>query len=530
MFLFYQYLYGEKREEIGMGCIGHSTELSNKELMEIESFSQYARIPERGDNQPEKFIFKKLESGKFIFGKGVYIGRDKVGREGSYLFHHLITNEKDFREIKLNPIDVIEKIEKKGLFLTTAPDESYNFEPINIDFDSKDRVADSELVQIPFALKSKESLKNLFYACFLGKTRILIKGKIEDCINFIRWLFNYLPAYLLEEMSFNTCYSGQYDLLTKIICMIEEERDPFISSSIRINLNDSTIFNDIKEEKRYQEFIEEISNKIIESKSSEAVTFRQISDRIKERKLEEINLLSERLELPSLNIFKDFIEEIDQKEIVDLSLAENEAILIYPILLEIGHDHLKKFFRNKVVLMELFNFLKKEYSTEKESILINELIKTAYFREIKDRFELADLLQSLPVSPEIPDDLILKRHIFIAYLGKLENIIIDIKENKELRGLLDSLEKQWKEAFSKSFFTGLIKYFNLTEVKIVSQSYQDFFQNLYENRQSFLKGILEYMKEGEVPIERSKLVLKLFTKTEPFRKRRSLLGKIRDIF
>lgn len=529
MFLFYQYLYGEKREEIGMGCIGHSTELSNKELIEIESFSQYARIPKRGDNQPEKFIFKKLESGKFIFGKGMYIGRDKVGRKGSYLFHNLIINEKDFREIKLNPIDVIEEIERKGLFLTTAPDESYNFEPLNIDFDSKDRVADSELVQIPFALKNKESLKNLFYACFLGKTRILIKGKIEDYKNFIRWLFNYLPAYLLEEMSFNTCCSGQYDPLTKIICMIEEGRDPFISSSIRINLNDSTIFNDIKEEKRYQEFIEEISNKIIEGKSSEAVTFRQISERIKERKLEEIKLLSERLGLPTLNIFKDFIEEIDQKEIVDLSLAENEAILIYPILLEIGHDHLKKILRNEAVLMELFNFLKKEYSPEKESILINELIKATYFREIKDSLELADLLQSFPVSPEIPDNLILKRHIFMAYLGKLKNIIIDIKENKELSGLLNSLEKQWKGAFSNLFFARLINYFDLPEVKMISQSYQDFFQNLYENRQSFFKSILEYMKEGEVPIERRKLVLKLFTKAETVTKK-SLLDKIRDIF
>ena len=308
MVLFYQYLYGEKREKIGMGCIGHSTELSNQESKEIESFSQYARIPGRGDNQPVKFIFKKLESGKFIFGRGVYIGRDKVGREGNYLFHHLIIKEKDFREIKLNPIDVIEDIEKRGLFLTTMPDKSYNFEPLSIDFDSKDKVSDSELVKIPFALKNKESLKNLFYACFLEKIKILIIGKIEDYKNFIKWLFNYLPAYMLEEMSFNTYYLRQYDPMTKIIYVIEEERYPFIPSSIRINLNDSTIFSDVKKGKKYQEFIEEISNKIMEGKSSEAVTLIQVLEKIKERKLEEIKLLSERLGLPTLNIFKDFIE------------------------------------------------------------------------------------------------------------------------------------------------------------------------------------------------------------------------------
>lgn len=517
MFLFYQYLYGEKKEEIGLGCIGHSIELNNKELIEIESFSLYSRIPERGANQPVKFIFKKLKSGKFIFGKGVYIGRDKVGREGNYLFHHLVINEKDFNEIKLNPIEVIEEIEKRGLFLTTSPDKSYKFEPFNIDFDSENKVTDSELIHIPFILKNKESLKNLFYACFLEKTRILIRGKIEDAKNCIRWLLNYLPNYLLEEMSFNTYYLRQYDPMTKIIYIIEEERDPFITSFIRINLNDSTIFNNIKEGKKYQEFIDEISNKIIEGKNSEAVALGQILERIKERKLKEIKLILDSLELPTLNIFKDFIEEIDQKELVDISLSENEAILIYPILLEIEFDHLKKIIRNKVVLLELFNFLKKEYSIEKESILMNETIKATYSREIKDEAEIAELLKSLRVSSDTSENLVFKRYILTAYLGKVNKIISEIKENKELIGLISSLEKQWREAFAKLFFLRLINYFDLLEVNIISQNYRSFFQSLFENRKSFLECILEYMKE-EVSTERKNLVLKLFSKTEPTRK------------
>src|SRR5664280_1606733 len=114
------------RAKRGIVTVARSAGVMPDELAVLERFSQYllpnSLMYEEDYSAPVKYVFYPMETDRFVVGRGIYLGRDELGRPGNYLYHNLLIDRTDLATLDTNPARLTKALIAKGIFLDAAPD------------------------------------------------------------------------------------------------------------------------------------------------------------------------------------------------------------------------------------------------------------------------------------------------------------------------------------------------------------------------------------------------------------------------
>jgi hypothetical protein len=186
----------------GFSTLSSSPGLSPDELQELEDRSVY-RLPqsllyEERALRPVKFIYYRLQSGRFVIGRAIYYGNDYAGRAGNFLFHNIVIDEDGLSKFSFNPVRAIRALLSKDYFFDRLPGVK-DIGVIRIPLESVSQSTNMRL------LRDVEATAQLIEAC-LGRRRAAIRiiGITEEILDFLEWLMSFLPHEAIKSIAFDT--------------------------------------------------------------------------------------------------------------------------------------------------------------------------------------------------------------------------------------------------------------------------------------------------------------------------------------
>ncbi|HRR95440.1 MAG TPA: hypothetical protein P5150_01725 [Candidatus Ratteibacteria bacterium] len=329
-----QHLYTRTQE--GFKTISSTSGVSEELLEKIEHKSLYFLPSELlyDDNTPKpvKYIFYSIED-RFVVGRGIYLGKDSVGRPGNYFFHNFIMNENEFQEIDFNPVKLIKFLEHKKLFYMDVPSK---LEKIVL---SHNEIA----VENPnISQFSEELISHLLYFIFNYSNipnPLLVRGNDSEIINFLEFLYCITPLRIRKNLFFDTfCYSDNLKVHIKGIPntnVFQEE----ISYSLELILTDksfNTTFSATQPDELQTLIIKMVSNGKIDDLNSFLCLDYFLTEGLWEQ-------FKERFKISSKNV-RDYVVVIKPEQLL-WYLANNKNDLI---LFEENQQSLLSFARQEV--------------------------------------------------------------------------------------------------------------------------------------------------------------------------------------
>jgi len=196
----------------GFTTVARSPGLTPEELREIEDRSVY-QLPMDllyDDNLPKpvKYVFYRLSSKRLTVGRCISFGRDCAGRAGNFLFHNVVADEPSLESFSRNPVKLLRQLVSEGHFLERLP-ESSELGPLLLQIPSDTQQTGMRMLQDP------ELAAVVIEACLRGQgpeMPLYLRGEGEEALDFLEWLFCFLPFQVRLGISFDTYgYSIRHD-------------------------------------------------------------------------------------------------------------------------------------------------------------------------------------------------------------------------------------------------------------------------------------------------------------------------------
>jgi hypothetical protein len=248
--LIHQHIFGKTRIK-DFTTLAVSLNLPPDELRILEQRSRY-QLPGSiyrtiGMEKPKKYVYYSLSDKLVVVGRGVDIGLDESGRSGNFVFHNFIIPIQSIETCNMNPIHMIQYIEKEGFFISREFDHE-NIEPREMVFSADSKTP----IKIDRFKDRTKMISHMLYLCFNPQENkpICLLGSEDKLLPFMEDVFNILPLRLWNKLSFNTCWSQDMDYLFCGFCIKEEQRFPAYSIKIELDKGEYdsklTVFDDAK--------------------------------------------------------------------------------------------------------------------------------------------------------------------------------------------------------------------------------------------------------------------------------------------
>lgn len=182
--------------------------ISREEQLQLESFSIYflpiALHYQEQVTAPVKYIWYALGETRFVVGRGVYTGKDSLGRTGNYLFHNLILSKDDLiASCYVHPARLIKTLEAQGVFVEQIPTQ-----PLTpIEFATDDIIPPASG---PHYLPD-DLLLLILSACIEYRTAhhpFLLVGSPAACLDFLDQVYTVLPFHIRLALRVDTYAYG----------------------------------------------------------------------------------------------------------------------------------------------------------------------------------------------------------------------------------------------------------------------------------------------------------------------------------
>ncbi|MBN1411833.1 MAG: hypothetical protein JW969_13375 [Spirochaetales bacterium] len=175
--------------------------LTEGQIIELEQNSLYF-LPETmmakpTGNNPVKYVFYRIDD-LFVFGRGIYAGKDSMGRDGNYFFHNFIMTRDDFKAWDYHPVNVIRSLIASGCFLSSQPAsltpltmEARGFDTPNSSKPAIDETQMSILLAALFAFPKH------------GKP-VMARAGENDIFNALHTIYTLSPFSIRQSLGFDT--------------------------------------------------------------------------------------------------------------------------------------------------------------------------------------------------------------------------------------------------------------------------------------------------------------------------------------
>jgi hypothetical protein len=237
-FVMDQQLYSSGQR--GFTTLAASAGLSIEDKLELEKRSIYqlpgSLVYNEDSYKPEKLVFYRLNDDRYVIGRAIDFGKDRLGRPGNYLFHNLIVRKGDLVGSRFNPARLARAMMARSLFANALPDNKV-LERLEYAVDNAEEHMGLRLIRDP------ELNLAIFHTCLdgnLSRNPIVVQGSQEDMLDFLEWLFSLLPYQIREQISFDTFGYNSPSGFSIIGLPADKSFARDIPHSINISLLDNT--------------------------------------------------------------------------------------------------------------------------------------------------------------------------------------------------------------------------------------------------------------------------------------------------
>ncbi len=482
--------------------------INREDQLKLENNSLYilpgSLLYKNEHEKPNKYIYYPLNEERFVVGKAIYIGEDKMGRPGNYLFHNYVISKSDFKVFYLNPASLIKLIEDSGAFKNSIPGESLkNYEILESDIK---KYSDTMPVM------KKDLILVLLYYCFscvLQNSPLLLSGTDKEYLDFLEWLYRILPIDLREKISFDTYYYGT-SLGIKIIGIPDSsEFQQSVSYSLKLNLSTQQYSSNYSAKETIP-LVEFITEMVVVGKSDEINTMHVLENDIKNGDYAGFKDLFDNL---SLGI-REMIYSENRKTILNYIINKRDMEVLYKTKDHLTVEDLNILSQDTQVIQKLIEIddriileliMRWFYAaTDRKSfytlIIRFDCLLELFLKKIESDNDINMLLEVLQVIPQHYSD-----QIETKLLDKLFNMLQDIKGKKEISKKialsLDNLPESLSDATKlKRIY---LKYELIDDPLLLNEMLESDISVLTEDFQeivldTMLRGILRNNKSDKV--------------------------------
>lgn len=506
-----QHIYTSVGRE-DFASIAVTPQINREERIKLENHSLYILptqlLYEEKKAKPIKYVFYPLDENRLVIGKAVYTGKDNQGRPGNYFFHNLIFSKEELIKFDVNSVQLIRYIEKKGIFRERVTNESLQMLELPVgglkEFKFKKP-------QIP-----NEFIKSLIYFCFNAESitnSFLITGSDRECLDFLEWLYEFLPYGLKEKISFDT-YGYGTNLGFKIVGNPHEsEFQQSINYSLRLDLKTKSYIANFEVEEA-SELVSYVTEKVCSGDIADLKSVYFLQGCLQKNDFGKFKEAYKGISLQS----KNFIYRLYKKAILGRILTEKDTELLGLVVDKLGPGDISTLSSSFEIIAQLVETEDKKISGMFIDWFCLQEDKELFFSLLFKSMKLWNIF--LDRLKDYPEDMIflfedeaivvfkdnyseqLEETLLRAIFSLLEQILRIKKLTKGLIQLLNKLPQPQSE--NVSLFRAFIKYELTNEPLLLNELISSDVSILSEKHQeailvSILKGIIESSKLEEMP-------------------------------
>ena len=144
---------------------------------------------------PTKYIYYRAAENNFVFGRGVYLYKDSLGRPGNYIFHNLVLSASDFALAEFNAAALLQALIATNVFTDQVSTELNSIE-LSVEIETPQ-----------YNQKAKEALPSLISA-LQENGNVLLRASSEATLNLLALLYHLVPFTARQNTGFDTYSYG----------------------------------------------------------------------------------------------------------------------------------------------------------------------------------------------------------------------------------------------------------------------------------------------------------------------------------